>query len=755
VPEWVRALPFDERYYLGRYADVASSGIPASAHFQLYGWQEGRNPHPDVDVEAHVAASADRPWEPWQSVYERLVESPKPLGWSARLLAGLPAEAFWPQPAPRASLLPASQLALFDELVNASELVTFDVWDTLLQRRVHPDHVKLVGAQRLKVLVGEALRDVSCWALMERRMAVEGRLALSPTCQACKTADNPHEFTHHEVLFEWVTELNVGEATSLVEDLKATEIQFERESIFLRPDGAQLLRRAGKNGAQLSLVSDTYYTGDTLHDLLAPMFGQLVPVASVVSSCDLDDSKRHGQLLTRLRESHGVVPAKHLHVGDSVDADVLPQQKAGGLSWALQPPGHEFPLTPEVACAAILRHFRADAMELGAGRRAHAVAATHGAAGASLQDFVAACESQLYWDGHALGPALAALLSACDRRAAAAGHDGTVFAISREGALLQEIYEAAAAAGELPSRKVTHLEVSRLSTFLPSLNLQIPDELMRLWGQYSIQSPHQFCSSLALDAASFRAAFESGGFPWDVPVEYPWQNSKFTGVIGVLQPQIEGHIAESRKGLRSYLVHRGFPLTGTAYVIDVGWRGTIQDNLTWATGVAATGTYLGLFTFLNRQPPGHKHGVAFDENLHRAATNRIRRAVSPVERLLTPRLPSTLGYDATGTPIVREDPAVTEGVARALQAFQHGAVEGALDALALFRRTSLEGLEQGVAARHAVDDFLRVPSPSVVALYLTLMHDETFGMGATRRLPDDLNGWDEAQGLLNHLKAAG
>jgi hypothetical protein len=280
--------------------------------------------------------------------------------------------------------------------------------------------------------------------------------------------------------------------------------------------------------------------------------------------------------------------------------------------------------------------------------------------------------------------------------------------------------------------------------------MDTPHELMRLWGQYSIQSPDQFCSSLGLAIPSFRAAFESRGLDWDTPVEYPWRDPKFMGTITSLRPQLELYVDESRSALRSYLVSRKFPLANTAQVVDVGWRGTIQDNITWATGVAATGTYLGLFTFLNRQPPGRKVGVAFDENLNRNATERIRRAVSPVERLLTPRLPSTVGYQANGTPITREDPALTQGVTGALQTFQHGVVEGCVDALALFRGSRLEAQERGLAALKAIDDFLQTPTPSVVALFLSLVHDETFGAGGPR-LADELGGWEEARGCLNLL----
>jgi len=746
VPPTVVALPFDEDYYLTRYPDVRASGIPALAHFRLFGWKEGRNPHPDVDVEAYTAARSLLPWEPLEASYARILEAsasmakrPVVIEKSSSVSSAISL--------PCNGLLPRSDLAAFSELIAAAKLVTFDIWDTLLQRTVHPDHAKLLGAEKLKAVAAPLLDEHSAWVLMARRMAVEGKLALEPTCDVCAKNGSVHEYTHDEVIRAWLNDLGITEDPAWVRQILEAELEFEGRTTYSRPEGVQLLSQCLQAGKAVALVSDTYYTGEALRVLLTPWLGPPTAALRIVASSDHDDSKRHGELLHAVRDSFNVRARDHVHVGDSADADVVPQESAGGRAWQLTPPEHAFPITPLVATSALLQGYRRDAAALGAGRRLQAERAAASAPGTSVDDFLASAVSQLYWEGHRLGPAVAALLSACEQDASARD-DGVIFAISREGALLREAHEAAVMAGELPRRRVVHLEVSRLSTFLPSLDLETPSELMRIWGQYSVQSPRQFCTSLGLDIPSFRAAFEAHDLSWDTPVTYPWQDPRFMRTVQGLKPQLSQHVAEARSALRNYLLSREVPLAGEGHVLDVGWRGTIQDNLSWATGTRFSGTYLGLFEFLNRQPPGRKAGVAFDENMTRPATERIRRAVSPIERLITPPLPSVVGYEPSGVPVRQEDPPGSPAVSMGLTTFQHGVIEGTIDALAIFRRTSSSVADRGVAALLTMDDFLGSPSAPLAALYASLVHDETFGAGGLGVSETSFGTWHEAASSL-------
>ena len=76
-------------------------------------------------------------------------------------------------------------------------------------------------------------------------------------------------------------------------------------------------------------------------------------------------------------------------------------------------------------------------------------------------------------------------------------------------------------------RRTELIEVSRRSTFGPSLRTFEPGELMRLWSMYSTQSPRGLVASLGLDEEPARSVFANHGLDWDEPVRYPWQHTDF------------------------------------------------------------------------------------------------------------------------------------------------------------------------------------------------------------------------------------
>ncbi|WP_449411238.1 hypothetical protein [Methylobacterium komagatae] len=50
---------FDPTYYLAHYQDVAAAHMDPLAHYDKFGWKEGRNPGPAFDTNAYLAANAD------------------------------------------------------------------------------------------------------------------------------------------------------------------------------------------------------------------------------------------------------------------------------------------------------------------------------------------------------------------------------------------------------------------------------------------------------------------------------------------------------------------------------------------------------------------------------------------------------------------------------------------------------------------------------------------------------------------------
>ena len=106
---------------------------------------------------------------------------------------------------------------------------------------------------------------------------------------------------------------------------------------------------------------------------------------------------------------------------------------------------------------------------------------------------------------------------------------------------------------------------------------------------------------------------------------------------------VSEHVETSRTLLGEYIAERT-EVTDPFVVVDVGWRGTIQDNLVRALGIErSTGIYFGLFPFLNAQAPGsRKVALAFDGNSGEQFAFAEPPAV--LERPWTADVDSTVGY---------------------------------------------------------------------------------------------------------------
>lgn len=132
--------------------------------------------------------------------------------------------------------------------------------------------------------------------------------------------------------------------------------------------------------------------------------------------------------------------------------------------------------------------------------------------------------------------------------------------------------------------------------------------------------------------------------------------------------------------LHAYLCQQGFCRDTKVGLIDIGWRGTIQDNLARiCPNVEVVGYYLALRSFLNEQPANvQKFAFGPDERVENAAS--FFETFEPLELLTASKNGSVSTYRAqpSGIKPVREtndeENAVFEQFTRH---FQDGVVRGA------------------------------------------------------------------------------
>lgn len=177
-----------------------------------------------------------------------------------------------------------------------------------------------------------------------------------------------------------------------------------------------------------------------------------------------------------------------------------------------------------------------------------------------------------------------------------------VYFLSREGEFFAEVLQAMRAGSGGLAYKVLH--VSRVSTYLPSLGDMDKDDWDRYLNQYREQSVSAFISSLGVPRERAAELLERYGVRVDMsaaeqlPVFYEAVTSE------ELKAFFGAESAGARKLLMAYLAQEGLnDRPGAVAVVDIGWRGTIQDNLCYLLPRKTIfGFYFGLIPMLNRQP---------------------------------------------------------------------------------------------------------------------------------------------------------
>lgn len=197
-----------------------------------------------------------------------------------------------------------------------------------------------------------------------------------------------------------------------------------------------------------------------------------------------------------------------------------------------------------------------------------------------------------------------------------------VFFLSREGQPLKRMFDAyaATAGGGVQSR---YLEVSRRATLLASLGPLDSEPFDTLFRQYRAISLLEFLSSLGLEGALASVTDALGLSPDEVRArqnDFP-SSPLFARLrqCAAFRMLYEAQRVAQREAFLDYLrdLAGGCP-PSTLVVVDVGWKGTIQDNLHAllcagdAPAVEAVqGFYLGLVAPGSIGPTNRKEGLLF------------------------------------------------------------------------------------------------------------------------------------------------
>lgn len=604
--------------------------------------------------------------------------------------------------------------------MNKFKLKTVDVWDTILRRDCHPDFIKRSTAYFF-FLKFHSLHNVdSVDQLFTKRVETERLIG-----KKNKDLGYDDEYLIQDVMLQWVENYISAEqydTPAIAHELYSWEIEHEKKHIYLDPGIEDFLAQYPSD--KTIFLSDFYTSSTDLTELLVSAGLDQSVISDGVSSIDERLNKRSGRLFDFIQQKYQLAGVDWIHIGDNEWSDVqMPTSK--GIKSIRYLPAQQHQLREQKE---FLWNKNEDLTETITNNILNKYAASKDLS----VDFQLGLKTTPLIAGFCLKILEQAVISKSEK----------ILFFTREGEFFIKamnilISHLKTNIKEIKLPEIDIIEVSRLATFAPSLQEISIKEMMRVWNLYSTQSISSLFKTLNVAPETFQSFIDKYGIPADEQIQYPWQDSRIQQLFddSGFKETLWQHVMQQRALLKNYFATKGLTddINARICVVDVGWRGTIHDNIALLyPDIHFTGIYLGLQKFLNEQP-SNTSKVAFGPDLnHQLEYPHFLDSVAPIEMITNSPSGSVTGYGLENGKIVAIR-SVNDDENSAWHNFTKTFQEGILAGMESFSAAVLSyGITHDVVRGYALniwDVLISGSNKSLTDAFNNLNHNETFGLG--------------------------
>ena len=460
------------------------------------------------------------------------------------------------------------------ELAEQMEVISFDLFDTLLIRRLHdPDLVKLPVARFIAAKSAESGLSWAWQKVQKLRDSIEKRHR-----QEAARDFVDHEACYPRFMLELLAEIFGEEkGQALLPTVSEYELFMENSMLVPRRELVDWLVELAGLGKKIFIISDIYLPAEHLRTLVR-YAGFLDSVEQVISSADTFLAKASGMAFPFIEEKFALDRHKWLHVGDNPISDGLRPAEFGLSALIL----HD---ASEKHRKAIVKRYinYSDGRPFWRGRALQQLMQPHEGENVERPD--------LYIEGYTLlAPLIGGFVQYIAQQCRSLGIT-KVFFLSREGWTFKKFWEKSTPAlfpdGNLP--EIDYLYVSRMAlagatcahqgltranadiAFLPPGNRDFRDVCRIFSLDVTFFAPHLQRYELAAD--SCLSHLHEGFDPWDKVRFYELLED------AAFQDEIRRQTLPANEALQRYLADVGFFNHAHVAIVDIGWLGTIQRFL--------------------------------------------------------------------------------------------------------------------------------------------------------------------------------
>lgn len=464
--------------------------------------------------------------------------------------------------------------------------VFFDIFDTIVSRTVQPEYTKKVWANHM---VKRCQLNMSMIDLYKKRNRLETSLG-----EKNSLSGNDWEFKYIDLLTSLYDEIKTN--LTLEEFSKiATEIEIDIESNVQKPDEKVLaeIKKARKEKKKIYCISDMYLSKDMIMQIfknlkIADYFDD------IFISCEYLKNKRSGKLYEVVLKELNAKPEECIMIGDNKHSDYsMPKEKGMEAIHLDRNKNYkkyekfEQENNPEI----VLSNFT-NLLQTNTDNFEHSIF--------TLYEFTEKLYYQLLNDNL-----------------------DEVFFLSREGEYLKKLFDEYQKHIYGKKIKTNYLLVSRKATYLPSLKPLAQEDFAGLLQQYVYINLKEFLGSLNLSKEEMEEILNSYSADCKTLIKTAKLNENEAKemkaiidkdynqkIIYLYESKILKYLKKNKKFQEIYEHNRkeqsnlfkkyikGMTKEKRICVVDIGWNGSIQDNIANILGkdYDVTGYLFGLVT---------------------------------------------------------------------------------------------------------------------------------------------------------------
>lgn len=435
--------------------------------------------------------------------------------------------------------------------INGFSTIFFDVFDTVLKRNVY-------APRDVFVLINQFAMEFGINDFISLRICAE---------QKCKASNGRIEVTLEEIYNYFPYSKEISKA--LLKKELEIEYDIAMPNFLLLP----ILKQCREDNKKIVLISDMYLSKKQIEIILAKCN---IPYDYLYVSCEINKSKRKGDMFPYVLNSLSISPSQVLHIGDGIISDYIKPMQLGIKSILISRS------SPVVLFGKSLNKKLERSWE-------------YKNLQAFINNHICTYENTYKKFGYSLiGPMLYAFVKWLDEIRKKSQLTQLIF-LSREGKMLLDAYKIC-----FPDQhNIKYLYVSRHALFVASICNYNKEETLN-----KVSLPRYFTIDTIVEALGLETKSLHNCMAYaeiDKKKLYTKntikKDIKVNKLINILWDEIIKNSKEQNNTLKLYLKQEG--MIDKIGLIDIGWKGTMQhlihDIVTdYEDNIEINGIYMGL-----------------------------------------------------------------------------------------------------------------------------------------------------------------